>query len=144
MDIKVEYKRLIIITTLIIVGWFHLSGQVPANPINNYYLKDVYGKIHPQIEWYSGTQPDSVKVFSGDYIKTESSEWLCTMTADQSNQEGELDLLVTFKLTKGNESSAAAVVSYQPVFIMVTGTGQLGMGTIPLIRRICIIILTYR
>ncbi len=106
-----EHKRLIIITLLIFFSWFHLPGQIPVNSIDN-ILKGVHGKIYPQLAWYTGTHLDSVRIFSGGHIKTKSSEWSCILTSDHPNQEGGIDLTITFKVTGGNATSVAAIVSF--------------------------------
>lgn len=83
----------------------------PAN-IRKELWKALHGKIDPQVEWYSGTQLDSVKSFIGNSMKSGSTEWSCILVPGEKKHSGSLDLAVTFKLIRGNASSAAVSVSF--------------------------------
>ncbi len=76
------------------------------------FIKALYGKVNPQVCWYSGTNPDSIKPFAGNILRTKNSEWTCTTVVNHSRQPGVLDFKVTFKLATGKESSAAVAVAF--------------------------------
>lgn len=86
-------------------------GKSHAQPVDD-FLKPLYGKIQPQIEWYSGTQLDSVKTFSDGLINAGGSQWSSKVDFSPREEPGAADLQVTFKLTHGSSASAAAVLAF--------------------------------
>ena len=90
--------------TFLVVGKTY--AQSSTTGIND-FLKQVGGSMYPRISWYSGTQLDSLKSFSGDIMKTKTSEWSCLVATSPAKQEDALDLTVRFRLEKGEAVSVA-------------------------------------
>lgn len=109
---KIERIRLKLIGfAFILLVSLQLYGQTSIIQVDN-FLNVIHGKIDPQVCWYSGTQLDSLKSFSGNSLKAGNSVWSCSLDPGQLNQSDSLDLTVSFKLISGNASSAAVAVSF--------------------------------
>ncbi len=97
--------------TFLLLTSFQVDGQISNSQVND-FLKVLHGQVHPRIEWYSGTRPDSVKSFSGNSMKLNNSEWSCSFVANQLNESDAFDLTATFKLNHGNSGSVAVAVLF--------------------------------
>ena len=86
-------------------------AQSSATVIND-FMKEVRGRMYSQVSWYSGTKLDSLKSFSGDILKTKTSEWSCRVTTNHATGLDALDLTARFRLEKGEASSAAVSVAF--------------------------------
>jgi hypothetical protein len=86
-----------------------MFGQVHLNNYEitiNDFLKQIRGKIYPHVSWYSETQLDSLMSFSGGMLKTETSEWSCTLIASHLTEPDALDVKARFRMEKGGATSA--------------------------------------
>ncbi|MBN2814381.1 MAG: hypothetical protein JXQ80_09905 [Bacteroidales bacterium] len=96
---------------LSLIGFSYSSSQ--SHTETDKYLKNLYGKVVPQIIWYTGTEQDSLKPFTKNgRLKTSNSEWSCLLVTQPSNEPDAVDFTATFKLTSGSEKSAAVAISF--------------------------------
>ncbi len=95
----------------ILLGSLQLHAQTSVSHVDD-FLEVLHGKIDLQVDWYSGTQQDSTKPFSGNILKKGNTEWSCSLVTQPSNEPEEFDLTATFKLTSGREKLAAVTVVF--------------------------------
>ncbi|PGH39862.1 MAG: hypothetical protein CRN43_06530 [Candidatus Nephrothrix sp. EaCA] len=92
--------------------WLPLfAGAQPAPPNN--FLETLNGSAQPSIGWYSGTTLKSEKSFANGLLKTNNSEWACTVTSAKAPEADGLDMDFSFKLKSGSDNQTAPSVSFK-------------------------------
>ena len=98
-----------IIISIITLLW---CTKLLAQPTDKFF-KALDGQVYPELGWYTGTQSDSVKIFSDNALKVNGYEWNCSVTFRQMEEAGALDLLAAFRLVNRKATQVAPAVIFE-------------------------------
>ncbi|MCX6928966.1 MAG: metallophosphoesterase family protein [Verrucomicrobia bacterium] len=91
--------------------WLPVAG-VATSPAND-LLKPLHGQVRLLGCWYSGAALMASRAFDRGALHTDSSQWSCDVrSVPLKEDDGGLDLEVTFKLTEGMAKSAGVAVAF--------------------------------